>query len=524
MPYREVTVFEVKEVLRLWFAGAGKKKRIAAQLGLDPKTVRRYLKAALVAGITSEAELTDEHLAALMVALRAQPGRPHGEAWERCQAERPFLEERLRQGLRLSKVHRLLRRRGVDVPYPTLHRFAVAELGFGRTAATIPVADCAPGEEVQLDTGWMGLLERDLFGHRRRFRAWIFTPVLSRYRFVYPCFRETTATAIEACEAAWAFYGGIFKVVLPDNTRTIVDEADPLGARINRAFLEYAQARGFHIDPARARHPRDKARVERSVPSVRDDCFAGETLRSLEESRTHASHWCEHEYGMRRHSTTCRLPREHYEAEEKPALQPAPEVPYDVPLWATPKVARDQHAQVVRSLYSLPTRFVGKTLTARADSATVRFYQGAVLVKTHPRVLPGKRSTDPTDFPQEKAAYAFRDVEFLKRQAARHGEAIGRFAQALLEGPLPWTRMRRVYALLGLAKRYGDARCEAVCATALGAEMLDVHRLKRMLELAVAEPVPGAPAKILPIARHLRPADQFALPLFRPSSQEGDEP
>ena len=126
--------------------------------------------AALVAGITGEAELTDERLAALMVALRALPERPHGETRDRCQAERPFLEDRLRQGLRLSKVHRLLRRRGVEVPYPTLHRFAVAELGFGRTAATIPVADCGPGEEVQLDTGWMGLLEPDLFGQRRRFK------------------------------------------------------------------------------------------------------------------------------------------------------------------------------------------------------------------------------------------------------------------------------------------------------------------------------------------------------------------
>jgi hypothetical protein len=29
----------------------------------------------------------------------------------------------------------------------------------------------------------------------------------------YPTFEETTARAIEACEAAWAFFGGIFKVL-----------------------------------------------------------------------------------------------------------------------------------------------------------------------------------------------------------------------------------------------------------------------------------------------------------------------
>ncbi|MGH7899585.1 MAG: hypothetical protein ACREQQ_16650 [Candidatus Binatia bacterium] len=42
MGYREVTMIEVKEVLRLWLGGVAK-KRIAAELGLDVKTVRRYL-------------------------------------------------------------------------------------------------------------------------------------------------------------------------------------------------------------------------------------------------------------------------------------------------------------------------------------------------------------------------------------------------------------------------------------------------------------------------------------------------
>jgi transposase len=124
--------------------------------------------------------------------------------------------------VRLTKVGRLLGRQGVHVPYATLHRFAVAELDFGATAATMPVADCAPGKEVQLDTGWMTLLEPDLFGKRRRFRAWIFTCVFSRHRFVWPCFRETTETAILACEAAWEFFGGVFEVLIPDNTKAIV--------------------------------------------------------------------------------------------------------------------------------------------------------------------------------------------------------------------------------------------------------------------------------------------------------------
>jgi transposase len=95
-------------------------------------------------------------------------------------------------------------------------------------------------------------------GGRRRFRAWIFTAVLSRHRFVYPVGSETTASAIEACEAAWAFFGGVFKVVIPDNTKTIVNTADPLEAKITRDFLEYAQSRGFQVDPTRVRSPRTR--------------------------------------------------------------------------------------------------------------------------------------------------------------------------------------------------------------------------------------------------------------------------
>jgi hypothetical protein len=153
----------------------------------------------------------------------------------------------------------------------------------------------------------------------------------------------------------------------------------------------------------------------------------------------------------------------------------------------------------------------------------VCFYNGLVLVKTHPRMAPGQRSTDPNDFPAEKSAYARRDVAFLESQAAREGEAIGRYAHALLDVPLPWTRMRRVYALLGLVKRHGAERVEAVCVTALAADMFEIHRLRRMLELATPAAPPAAPARIIPLARYLRPAQQYAL-CFTPHPNPEGEP
>jgi hypothetical protein len=63
------------------------------------------------------------------------------------------------------------------------------------------VLDGEPGHELQVDTGWVGWLTLP-HGKKRRFRAWMFTAVRSRHRFVYPTFEETTARAIDACEAA----------------------------------------------------------------------------------------------------------------------------------------------------------------------------------------------------------------------------------------------------------------------------------------------------------------------------------
>lgn len=527
MAYREVTMLEITEVLRLWLSGTPK-KGIGNQLGLDVKTVRRYVRAAEGCGLRRDHgpdALTAERLGEIARTLQPRGGRPRGDGWTLCEQHREFIRKHLRSRVRLTKIRKLLRRQGVLVSYPTLRRFAISELGFSSRSLTIPVADCQPGEELQLDTGWVGYLSPNLLGQRRRFRAWIFTAVLSRYRFVFPVFKETTQTAIEACEAAWQFFGGIFRALIVDNTKAIVHTADPLGARLIAAFLEYSQARGFVVDTTRVRSPRDKARVERAVATVRDDCFAGENLQDLDAARELARTWCLEEYGMRRHSTTLRMPREYFEAEELTALAPPPDDVYDIPLWTEPKVHRDQHAQVAKALYSLPQHFVGKTLTARADSHTVRFYERGVLVKTHPRQPPGKRSSDRSDFPDHKAAYALRDVQFLIRQAEAHGPAIGAFARALLDTELPWTRMRQAYALLSLVRRYGAQRVEHACHAAVEVEMFDVRKLTRLIELARSHPETASAQQLAPVARFLRPADQYALPMnpSRPSHTKGDK-
>ena len=205
------------------------------------------------------------------------------------------------------------------------------------------------------------------------------------------------------------------------------------------------------------------------------------------------------------------VPREHFSHVEAPELLPLPGEPYDVPQWSTPKVARDHFGQVERALYSLPTRLIGRTLDARADRSLVRFYDRGRLVKVCEKLPPGGRHIDPEDYPQHKRAYAMRDIEYLQKTADELGPSIGAMTRRLLSQPLPWTNMRNVYALLSLARRYGAERVDATCVTALAHDMLSMHRLRRMLESAVAESKPE-PARTLPPGRFLRPAQQFALP------------
>ena len=79
----------------------------------------------------------------------------------------------------------------------------------------------------------------------------------------------------------------------------------------------------------------------------------------------------------------------------------------------------------------------------------VKFYFKGELIKVHARKVPGGRSTDPADLPTERTAYAMRDICELVALGHEQGQAIGPYLAALLDGPLPWTKMRQAYRLLG---------------------------------------------------------------------------
>jgi hypothetical protein len=517
MAFREVRVFQVREVLRLWMRGEGVRstERLA---GVDRKTVRRYVAAAVELGLVrdgGEGQLSDEFVGSVVEAVRPHRVDGRGEAWRLLVANHKLVEDWLtKDELTVVKVHELLGRRGILVPQRTLHRYAlqVCEVGRGRRARTVRVDDGEPGDELQLDFGRLGLVPDPPSGRCRVCHALIFTPVVSRYSFVWLSFRQRVDDVIAGCEAAWAFYGGVFATVIPDNMKAIVDKADATQPRLNQAFVEYAQSRGLVVDPARVRSPQDKPRVERMVGFVRQSFFAGERFVDLADAQRRAEEWCRQRAGMRLHGTIQARPAEVFRVEEQPRLGPAPTEVYDLPIYTTAKVHRDHHIEVAKALYSVPGNLIGQRVQVRADRSLVRVSSRGQLVKVHPRQQPGRRVTDPEDLPGERTVYAMRDLERLHRLAASHGPAIGAFAAALLAHPLPWTKMRQVYALLGLVNKWGDQRVDAACASALAHEAINVGLIGRMLERATENAITAQPPPpgVVVTARFARDPGEFA--------------
>jgi transposase len=513
MAFREMSMVDVREILRRWQLGQSA-RQIARDQIADRKTAQNYIKETIAIGINERSELTDEIVSAVMRAVQARAAPPPSDAWQALEGVRAKINEWLngKDPLRLTRVHELLGREGIEVSYTTLRRFCSRELGWRERPPSVRVDDPPPGQEAQIDFGLAGYL---LDGSVRR-KLWMLlvTLSMSRYMFVWPTFVQTVEALCEGLDAAWRFFGGVPHRVVPDNMAAIVLRANSKQPILNQSFAEYAQSRGFIVDPARVRSPQDKPRVENQVPYARERWFAGEQFSGdLVEVRAHAEHWCREIAGARVHGTTRRVPREVFELEEKMHLLPAPTSAFDVPVWTKAKVHPDHHVQVAKSLYSLPTRFIGREIDVRYDRACVRMYIRGELVKVHGRVAAGKRSTDPNDYPQEKVGYAMRSVDRLIADSTTHGESVGEYAKRLLGGPLPWTRMRQAYALVRLCDRFGDQRVDALCARSLSFDVIDVGRIERMLKTAQRIEDSGESAgKVarLPSPRFARQSSAFA--------------
>ncbi len=534
MAYREIGMWEIHEVLRRVARGE-RQRAIERATGHSRSTIRRWLRAARKLG-WEPGEGEPDELIAIAVAQRVRPVRDEAEPGESQALLLPHREQIQAwlapadegRGLRLTKVQQLLFRQGIDVPYSSLHRFAVQHCGFAdRRRVTVRRAETAPGELAEVDFGQLGLVWDPEAERRRVHHALIVTLAHSRHQYVYITPSQKIPDLIAGLEEAWAFFGGVPARVVLDNLKAAITKADRYDPVFQRTFAEYAAHRGFVIDAAVPRHATGKPVVERGVQYLRESFFRGETWLDRDHVQRAAIHWCVQTAGQRIHGTTRRRPLVVFENEERPKLRPLVAERFDPPVWAQAKVHPDHHIQFNKGLYSAPTCYVGKQVWVRGDSKLVRIFVNGECVKTHKPVGEGKRSTDYRDYPEELAPYARRDPDALIREGHRQGTHIGRFLEKLLAGDFPWAKLRQGQKLLRMSNKYGRKRIDAACRRALYFELYNVRRVEKIVKHELDRGATTSPDEprgqlVLLSGRFQRPPGSFTHP--RKEEDRGDQP
>lgn len=507
MARRQFEVIDVVEVLEHWHAGRPKSV-VASSLGIDPKTVRKYVAAAESAGITPGSpklgraewselvrgwfpELTDH--------------RARSRTFPEIDRHRDRIEKMLETNT-VTTVHQRLRdEHGLGVGITAFRAYVASELP-DTTAlaerATVLRPPVPPGEEAQIDWGLLGSW-KDPFTQRVR-RIWAFVMVLacSRHMFVRPSIGLDEQAFVAAHVAAFSFFGGSVRRVVPDNLATGVDRADLYDPKINRAYGELAAHYGCLVDPARVRKPKDKPRVERPMRYVRDSFWRGREWVSEADMQAGAVRWCTEVAGVRRHrGLDGATPLEVFGALEAPVLLPLPHEPFELARWSAPKVGADCHVRVAGALYSVPWKLIGQVVDARSSAKTVELFSDGALVRTWARIERG-RQTNPEDYPPEKVAFFMRTPVWCRRRAAEIGRSVEAVvAELLRENALH--RLRSAQGVIGLAERYPVERVELACRRALTVGDPSYRTIRGILaagteseSVSGAGTVPDAPAHL----------------------------
>ncbi len=497
MARREVTMNEIVEVAYQWHQGAGF-KAISRSLGLDRKTVRKYVRAAQLAGVTRSSPFPEEtSLVSTIKEISSPSSLRETPAQDVLAPHREWMAEKLKaEHITAKQVWRLLREStGIAVSYPTVKRYLRAQFQFGGPSVCVRL-EVEPGTQAQVDYGYAGLMLDPVSGKRRRAWAFIMSLSYSRHRFVRFVFRQDIPTWIDCHIRAFEFFGGVPACVVLDNLKAGVVKPDIYDPTLNRAYGELERHYGFVADPAKVASPKLKGKVERNVGVVRRHLLAGRSFKDVDEANERALRWCKEEIGMEVHGTTKRKPYEVFLREESSHLRPLPPERFQCPKWKKCTVHPDHHVVFDHSYYSLPTRFIGADVWVRGDDRLLRVFLGPELIKTHCRAQrPGTWVTDYSDYPPEKLAYLMPAPTYCRRRAAEVGPQTEILVRKILADNA-MRNLRKAQAVIRLAEKYGKERMEAASERSLYFGNFHYRSIKRILERGLEEtsdqkPVPA---------------------------------
>ena len=470
MARRSVEVIDVVEILQHWYA-CRSKSQIAVSIGADRGTVAKYVAKAEAAGIVPGGPPVGRDVWAVRACEwfpELVDAKARSLTYPEINGLRDVIESMLGEVSVSTAFQRCRDEHGLTAGVTAFRQYVRLEFpaGLKAEAVTLWRPPVPPGDEAQIDYGFLGSWLDPVTEKIRRVWAFVMVLACSRHMFVRPVFSLNALSWAETHVAAFEFFGGVPARLVPDNLRTGVDRPDLYDPKINRSYAELAEHYGCLVDPARAFKPKDKARVERPMPYVRDSFWRGRTWSSLEEMQDAAVAWCTDVAGRRSHRSLDGVaPGVVFETVERPALGPLAHLRFEAAAWSRPKVAPDCHIAVAGCLYSVPWRLLGTNVDARLSARRLEVFVAAELVKTHVRVERG-RSTDMGDYPPEKIAFFQRTPTWCRRQAAEHGPNVAAVVDELLTVNA-LHRLRAVQGIVGLATKHTPARLDAACARAL---------------------------------------------------------
>lgn len=442
------------------------KKEIGRRLGIDVRTVRKYVRR-----IESGAKEPRR---------RRVPSKldPFGE----------LIEGKVRQGLTAVQIHQdLCREAGFDASYETVKR-RVQKL---RPRA--PEVYCrmryGPGEEAQIDFGEVGrfLVE----GRSRKVHLFVMTLCYSRYAYYELVTDQTVPSFLRAIRNGFEYVGGAPRRLKPDNLKAAV-LVDRLGQRYYQEdFFRFCRHYGTVPDVARPATPTDKGRTERDIGYAKGNCFRSRRFDTLEAARAHLAGWREEIANVRIHGTTRRRPIDLF-AEERGALVALPEDPYEVAEWGLYKVRKDCHVQVRGNYYSVPHPFVGTRVLVRLTPEEVAIFTDGEPLARHRRAWgKGEDVTDPTHYPATKRLSSH-EIHRRRLEAVRGaGPHAAQYLHELKRGP--WVFGDQLARVTSLLDAHGAPALERACERALFFGATDgARRLERILTAGLhALPLPS---------------------------------
>jgi len=468
MARRRFTVRDIAEILEHWQAGRSI-SAISKSLGVCRGTVRKYVYAAEARGYRQGDPTPSQGWKAFLREVIPKPPDPstRSEVFSKLLPYQNEIREALATTTAATIWQRLRDEEGVMVSLASFYRYLSCFLFdvWKKPRITVRRSDPPPGEEAQLDFGYLGMWQDPKTG--KRYRLWAFALILSfsRHMFVRVVTRMDQREWLMCHTMAFDFFGGAPKRIIPDNLKTGIIKPDLYDPKFNQGYEELAHHYGVIIDPARSAKPRDKARVERVIPYIRDSFWSGRNFTSQEEINRQAKEWCLKVAGMRQHGTTRQQPLILFRLTERNQLKPLPALPFEIVTWHQAKVAHDCHIQVGSTLYSVPYQYVGKTVDVKLGSRVVEIYLDYELIKTHSRGARGQRVTDWNDYPPEKAAFFQRTPDWYRSRASLIGASTRETVEALLEEHA-FHHLRQCQGILTLAERYGQQRLEQACVRA----------------------------------------------------------